>query len=248
MKNLFKKAVATIANYFGYVVVKNTTIRDYHRSMDYSYPVRKMTESKSQIAQDIFVMVETGFKRGGFFVEFGATDGIGFSNTYMLEKTLAWNGILAEPAKVWHHNLRNNRKAAIDSRCVWSRSGERVTFNETRDPQLSTLTQFMDSDMHGYRRSSGTTYEVETVSLVDLLKTHNAPNVIDYLSLDTEGSEYEILSAFDFEAYTIKIITCEHNFTENRDRIERLLLSKGYVQKHSSISQFDSWFVLGEDA
>ena len=45
-----------------------------------------------------------------FFVEFGATNGITHSNTYMLEKELNWDGILVEPARIWHEELIMNRK------------------------------------------------------------------------------------------------------------------------------------------
>ena len=49
----------------------------------------------------------------------------------------------------------------------------------------------------------GKKYRIKTISLEDLLLKYNAPVVIDYLSMDTEGSEYEILSAFNFDKYKI---------------------------------------------
>ena len=77
----------------------------------------------------------------------------------------------------------------------------------------------------------------------------NAPRFIDYLSLDTEGSEYEILKALDFDKYTIGLIDVEHNFVEpRRSQIKELLISKGYVYlrenhaddmyRHSSINAY----------
>ena len=87
------------------------------------------------------------------------------------------------------------------------------------------------------------TYDVKTISLLDLLKKYNAPKKIDYLSIDTEGSEYEILKNFDFGEYDISIITCEHNKTEMRDKVFRLLSQKGYTRKYSDISLWDDWYV-----
>ena len=192
----------------------------------------------------MFALKELNFKRDGYFVEFGATNGKELSNTWMLEKELGWTGIVAEPAKIWHKELVENRTCKISFDCVWSRSDEMVEFNEVSAPELSTIHSFSESDSHKDSRASGNKYNVHTISLMDLLKKYNAPKEIDYLSIDTEGSEFEILSAFDFDAYKIKVITCEHNFTPMRDKILNLLLSKGYVRKYSEFSQFDDWYVL----
>jgi hypothetical protein len=76
--------------------------------------------SKAQIAQDLFVLSELGFKKSGFFVEFGATDGVQLSNTHLLETEFSWTGILAEPGRNWHKELEKNRNASIEKDCVWS--------------------------------------------------------------------------------------------------------------------------------
>ena len=80
-------------------------------------------------------------------------------------------------------------------------------------------------------------------SLEDMLDKHGAPSKIDYLSIDTEGSEFDILKDFDFEKYDIKIITCEHNFTKSRKDIFSLLTSNGYQRKLTGASKFDDWYV-----
>ncbi len=69
-----------------------------------------LSESKSQLRQDLFVLSELRFKRDGYFVEFGATNGIDLSNSHLLETRFGWQGILAEPARIWHKALKNNRK------------------------------------------------------------------------------------------------------------------------------------------
>jgi FkbM family methyltransferase len=202
------------------------------------------SKSKSQIGQDFFVLSELDFKNSGYFVGFGATNGLDLSNTYMLEKEFNWTGILAEPALCWHKDLKMNRQCKIDTRCVWSESNKVLTFNETIEPVLSTIADFSSSDVqHSKLREGGKHYDVMTISLNDLLAEHSAPFDIDYLSIDTEGSEFEILSSLNFEKYDIKVITCEHNYTPARVKIHDLLTSKGYVRTKTDISQFDDWYI-----
>ncbi len=199
--------------------------------------------STSQNAQDVFVLSTLGFKREGYFVEFGAADGVKFSNTCLLEKKFGWSGIVAEPAKSWHPALKKNRGCTIDYRCVWSVSGERMNFIDSSQPLLSTLEAFEHSDGRE-RRSGSDVYTVDSVSLTDLLREHNAPQTIDYLSIDTEGSEFDILRNFDFSTYAIRVITVEHNYTSNRQKIFELLSKLGYERRYEGISGADDWYVL----
>ena len=194
----------------------------------------------SQLGQDQWVLSMTENKTGGYFVEFGACDGVSNSNTYLLEKEHGWSGLLAEPAKCFHEALPSNRSCRIDYRCVSSSTGDTVVFMEAAE--LSTIKEFNLDHWSGVRNSSGIEYPVTTVSLLDLLQQHSAPKYIDYLSLDTEGSEFSILSAFDFSAYYVHLITVEHNFTPAREDIRDLLESKGFVYSSPS-DTWDDWYV-----
>jgi hypothetical protein len=197
--------------------------------------------SKAQLWQDLFVLLETGFKKKGFFVEFGATDGLNLSNTHLLEKEYQWKGILAEPVKYFHDLLKKNRSCPIETNCVWSSSNSFIDFIENEDRNFSTIKKFKNFDLNV--RNKYKSYQVQTISLNDLLKKYNAPNMIDYLSIDTEGSEFEILNNFNFSEYHFKIITCEHNFNKNREKIHDLLKKNGYQRKYVGFSNFDDWYV-----
>jgi FkbM family methyltransferase len=205
--------------------------------------LKALRNSKSQLGQDLFVLSELDFKRGGFFVEFGATNGVDLSNTCLLEREFGWSGILAEPAKRWHGELRKNRTSCIETDCVWSVSDSVLSFNEVDTGELSTIASYSSSDVHSEARTHGKTYAVKTISLEDLLDKHDAPKQIDYLSIDTEGSEFEILSNFDFTRYEFRVITCEHNSTPARESICSLLTQNGYVRKLTKFSKFDDWYV-----
>tara|TARA_B110000305_G_scaffold10128_1_gene9813 strand:- start:201 stop:953 length:753 start_codon:yes stop_codon:yes gene_type:complete len=196
----------------------------------------------SQFGQDLFVLNELNFKKNGFFVEFGATNGINGSNTYLLENKFNWRGILAEPAKIFYDELNKNRKCFIETNLVWKNSKSRLLFHEDFAGGLSTIKKFIDHDTQ--IRKKNKEYILETISLNDLLVKYNAPKIIDYLSIDTEGSEFNILNNFDFNKYKFRIITCEHNFTPNKNKIHKLLTKNGYVKKHSSLVSFvDDWYV-----
>jgi FkbM family methyltransferase len=212
------------------------------KSDNYASLYKYSTKSTSQIFQDLFAINELNYLRDGFFVEFGAFDGITDSNSLLLEKEFNWRGILAEPSKRIFLKLSQNRKNnMLDDRAVFSNTGLKILFNETVLPSLSTIDSFSGSD--GWDRSKGVKYVVDTISLQDLLIEKNAPKRINYLSLDTEGSEFEILKFFDFESFEIDIITVEHNFGESREKVWHLLIANGYSRKYENISSFDDWYV-----
>lgn len=204
-----------------------------------------LSRSTAQLHQDLFVLNELGFKRGGYFVEFGATNGRDLSNTYLLEKEFDWQGILAEPARCWHTALTRNRSCALEFDCVWRESGATLQFRETGTAEFSTISDFRSVDLNTTRRGDGVAYSVRTISLADLLHKHDAPAEMDFLSIDTEGSEYEILQAFDFDRYRFRVIAVEHNYTPSRQRLEALLSSRGYRRKFEGFSRWDDWYVLG---
>ena len=193
--------------------------------------------SPSQLGQDRFVFETLGTAKG-YFVEFGASDGVECSNTFILER-LGWSGLLAEPARHWHHRLRQQRKARIDTRAVWRESGMTLPFRETEDATFSTIDSFAEHDDHD--RSAGNLYDVQSVSLNDLLVENECPTFIDYLSIDTEGSEFDILDSFDFSRFTFGAITCEHNYTPRRDDILALLTRNGYRRVRRV--KWDDWFI-----
>ena len=202
---------------------------------------------KSQHLQDIFVLSELDYKNNGFFVEFGATDGLSISNTWLLEKYFNWKGILAEPARIWHERLSSNRTCIIDHRAVWRESGETLIFNQTKAPELSKLDLVQVDDWaKEIRNIDATKYNVSTVSLNDLLAQYSAPESIDYISVDVEGAEFEVLENFDFSRYRVKIWTIENNLRQKDWNISELMYSKGYRRVHEELSEYDDWYILQE--
>jgi FkbM family methyltransferase len=206
----------------------------------------RMADARGQFFQDLWVLFELGEKRDGYFVEFGASDAELLSNSWLLENHHGWSGILAEPNPVNHSALRANRRAELDTRCVYDATGLQLEFHSTDNAVLSTLARYSAGDFHAAARTARRSITVETVSLDDLLDEHDAPPVVDYLSVDTEGSEYDILAAYSFRRH-VRCITVEHNYTPARERIDSLLRGKGYVRRFPYASQADSWYVHERD-
>lgn len=176
-------------------------------------------------------------------MEFGACDGVALSNTYLLEKAFGWSGIVAEPNPAYHRALFNNRNCHISTLCVHAETGAILPFLATDVGELGCLVEHEKSDHNANKRQKNSRINVVTISLLDLLKTYNAPQRIDYLSVDTEGSEADILAAFDFAAYDIRLITVEHNHVVGkRQQIYDLLTRYGYTRVDGQTA-FDDWYI-----
>lgn len=201
--------------------------------------------SQSQNYQDVWALWETRKNYTmKFFVEFGATNGKTSSNSYLLEHNYGWSGILAEPNPVWHEELHKNRSCNITDKCVFTESGKTLEFLMADAADLSTIKGFGRDDEFKTEREKSKTITVETISLYDLLEEYRAPEVIDYMSVDTEGSEYGILNAFfqKNDKYDVRCISVEHNFTM-RDKLFELMSANGYKRKFIEISRWDDFYV-----
>ena len=200
-----------------------------------------------ELGQDVFVLAATASKSQGFFVEFGAMDGLLASNTLVLERDYNWQGIVAEPGRCFHDALSRNRSCKIDHRAVTGRSGDMVEFKQVdHQPGLSTLVTHINSDMHAENRSTspGDVYSVDTVSLVDLLQQHGSPHHIDYISVDVEGGEVAVLENFDFDTYHVDLWTIEHNFQIHaRERIFEIMTDNGFERVMTDMSAYDDWYI-----
>lgn len=187
-------------------------------------------------------------KRDGYFVEFGACDGLLFSNTNLLEKNFGWTGILAEPNKSYFNRIVENRNVIIDTRAVWSKTGELVEFAEVSAGGLSGIYSSFRENNNSFnkRESLGLKkYPVKTISLNDLLDEHNAPLDFDLLCIDTEGSEFEIIENFDLIKYRPKVICIEFDGTQyDTKNFENILLAYGYKSVGDELKdERNLWFV-----
>jgi FkbM family methyltransferase len=185
--------------------------------------------SYSQLGQDTFVVEFLNQKKGGYFVEVGAFNGIHMSNTYLLETEYAWTGMCIEPVPAVFEQLKANRACHYYNYAVTAVGDEQLEFCVAG--VLSGLTEHISPPYLHIKDCPKVTVTAKTLTY--LLDMDDAPAVVDYLSIDTEGSEFEVLKGIDFERYQFRIIDLEHNNVEpRRSEMRQFLEERGY-QYHS---------------
>jgi FkbM family methyltransferase len=187
----------------------------------------------SQYGQDRFAIGILGGMREGFFLDSGASDGVSASNTMLLERVYGWRGICVEPNRRFFAELVRNRHCVCLNCCLYDRDTH-VDFIEADtiggivddyDPAFLRLVKAMPGAADG---RPPPTVERAARSVRSILRASGAPRIIDYWSLDTEGSEIRILKGFPFDEYAFRVLTVEHNWLPVRDEIRRFLQGRGY--------------------
>jgi FkbM family methyltransferase len=191
--------------------------------------------SHSQIFQDLFVYFFSNKKKNGFFLEIGAADGINISNTYLLEKKFNWNGILCEPNPLHKINILKTRRSILNTNIIDGRKSQKKNFyihDNGFNSSLNKIKKF-------HKKIS-----IKAISLNSLLKKYQCPKVIDYISIDTEGNELNILKNYNFKEYIVKIFSIEHNFNIfNRNKIFNIMKKNNYKRILKNISFMDDWYI-----
>lgn len=178
----------------------------------------------SQTGQDKFVN-EHFFKnkRGLMFVDIGAYDGVTISNSLFFEKELGWNGLCIEPLPDIFKRLKANRSCTCLNICIADKNGP-VNFMHVQSPSvgvadmLSGITNTYDtrSNIGAFLKEHNGHIEnlILPAKTLNKVLRENRIKRIDYLSIDTEGNEYEILTSIDFNRFKIHIMTIENNYKD----------------------------------
>ena len=195
-------------------------------------------QSYSQLGQDVQALERFKEDEKAYFVDVGAHDGITLSNTYLLEQN-GWTGLCIEPNPALFEELSRNR---LGSNCVkaaaFSESGKEFEFRDAG--LLGGITDYISTYREHTKDAS--TFQILSRTLDDILSEFNAPKYIQYLSIDTEGTELEILKGIDFSKYQFGLISIEHNYEEpKRSTMQQFLRERGY-QRHRE-NQWDDDYI-----
>mgnify|MGYP003649140480 CR=1 FL=1 len=180
----------------------------------------------SQYKQDQFLN-ENFFKnkRNGIFVDIGAYDGIEGSNSYFFEKHLEWKGLCVEPIPSVFNKLIKNRNCFCEQVAAWKENDiKKFKIIEGYSEMLSGLIDSyedehkkrIDSEIEAFNQKS-IEIEIQCIDINLLLLKYDLYN-IDFLSIDIEGSEIEILKKLDFSKFKIEYISVENNYNNSEIR------------------------------
>jgi len=193
--------------------------------------------SYSQYGQDVIVDKVLNRLRNGVFIDVGAHDGITLSNSYFFEKHRQWTGVCIEPADRPYNLLSQNRPNVIAVKKVaYNDTKPRVQFQEISGycQMLSGVEENYDerhkSRIQKEMRHVGGSLETvqrETVTLDAICKENDIKHV-NYLSIDTEGSEIQVLQGLDFDIVKVDVVGVECNYAEDEKTITDFLLARGF--------------------
>ncbi len=197
-----------------------------------SQPRTKPIEDKiyrSQIGQDVYVN-NTYVKnnKNGIFVDVGAFDGVKLSNTHFFEKQLNWTGICVEPQKKEFLRLKKNRTCICINAAAFNIKTT-VDFRVCNKKKMLNGIANHHNTKHRMKGEKISIIKVPTVTLKDVFE-ENDITTVDYMSIDTEGSELQVLQGIDWNKVHINIINLEHNFDKKMlEKEKTFLLSKNFV-------------------
>jgi hypothetical protein len=191
---------------------------------------------RAQYGQDRFVIELLGGKRGGYFFDVGASNGIDTSNTLLLEREFGWTGLCVEANLRFYQQLARDRRCRTLNACLYDRVAD-VEFLEAAGtlggvlddftaPQMAWAVKIRGLPLDGDGRPPLVAKRSMTVQAA--LDLAGAPPVIDYWSLDVEGAELKLLQSFPFGRYAFDVLTVEHNRRAARAAIREFLEPRGY--------------------
>lgn len=208
-----------------------------------------MSNYKSQFGQDQILNQLFQNKKHGVFVDIGAHDGITLSNSYFFEKELEWTGLCIEPLPKVFEQLKKNRSCIVVEGAAWSED----TTKQFRivEGYAEMLSGFVDTynPLHEKRiqdevAAMGGTITDVAIRCYDvnrLLLKYNLED-IDFLSIDVEGSELDILKSIDYNKIKIKVVLAENNYGD--ETLRNFMSSKGYT--FTNRIAIDDLYVLTE--
>jgi FkbM family methyltransferase len=202
---------------------------------------------RSQLLQECFALSQA--PNGPLtFVECGAGRAQFLSNTFVLQQSFGWRGLLIEPNPEFQNELRSERVTESVHLAPFA-AGASGEIELVHAGELSTSTTYLESDGHSHERidafNAGMVTTVQKIPLNQLLiECFGKPGRIGFLSVDVEGAEMDVLQSLDWSQWSFNAITVEHNNrTSFAEELDSYLASHGYRRFLNGSTQWDAWYV-----
>lgn len=200
----------------------------------YSLILKQGLPPLSQLGQDAWVVGATEGKSGLRYLEIGAYDPYQWSNTAVLRDSFGWTGISVDPSE---YCMSQFERAGLRDSFLNVAIGDQNGKGEMVGEGAFATAKYITHDLEKRQQS--------TISFITPLDLVQISGSVDYLSLDIEGQELTIIQSWPFDICRPKFLTIEHNNREN-DKRDIILFMKnlGYREVLSSVTDFESWFIL----
>ena len=174
----------------------------------------------------------------GSCVEVGAANGVKGSNTLYFEER-GWNALCIEPNPEHQESLEKYRKLVRYVACSDAEGSLPLTVYKVGKENISSSLTSLSPDerlIEDHKNIINETYQIEVrvETLANVLEGeekgspfHNLVD-IDFISIDTEGTELDVLKGFNFDKYVVKLFIVENNY--NDENIEIFMREQGYVK------------------
>jgi FkbM family methyltransferase len=209
-----------------------------------NYVITSSGKTHSQLFQDYAYLYHCNKNmspNNGIFVEVGVGNGTDHSNSLFLENHLKMDGLLIEPDPRQAESIKRNRTARYAGVAVSETVGT-ITFHMASTPELSWVGSEKPDD--GLDRNAVQSKTVPSMPLDDILeKNLNHEESIEYLSIDVEGGELNVLKGFTYSKWKPKFITIEHNRVDDIKKAMSDFFCDDYKIVLSELSDCDMWLL-----
>lgn len=195
---------------------------------------------QSQNGEDRWLDAYFGGRRNGFYVEVGAYDGVIYSNSYHFEQ-IGWSGVLVEPDPVNCGLCKRNRSRAriFDCAAVAPDQVGEIVFHQVAGGEVYSTTNPSGFHQKWITERGLTSREVlvQARTLNSILE-EVAPDRVDFVTIDVEGGELDVLRGFDIRRWRPRVVLVETIAKVRAPAIRDYFVANGYAY-HRSIDVND---------
>lgn len=205
----------------------------------------------SQYGEDFLLWNFFDFKSRGYFVDIGAFDGVHLSNSYSFELG-GWKGVCVEPHPFYFDLCRKSRpkSVCINKACGSSREDGALLHVDNTGLFSSLKNIGTDENITGHfgllkdLNLEVNSIQVDVVTLNSVLESNHYNSSLDFVSIDVEGAEAEVLHGFDINKHKPRVLVVETNNQNSEKEISSYLADSGYLLARRT--KANSFFVSTE--